>query len=76
MLRYGQWIDACTVYVIKKNNGFDKCHLTLIQGLYPENHGIVENSMYDHDKDEEFYLGSPNTFHPFWWQGEPVSKTM
>ncbi|CAK8697230.1 unnamed protein product [Clavelina lepadiformis] len=50
-------------------------HYTIATGLYPENHGIVENSMYDHDKDEEFYLGSPNTFHPFWWQGEPIWVT-
>lgn len=42
------------------------------QGLYPEVTGIIDNSMYDMDIKAPFFLGSPNTFNPEWWGGEPV----
>ena len=43
-----------------------------MQGLYPESHGIVDNSMYDSTLKESFYLGSPSSMMPEWWGGEPV----
>ena len=46
--------------------------LFLFQGLYPEAHGIVGNSMYDPTFNESFSLSSSNKYHPYWWQGEPV----
>jgi hypothetical protein len=45
----------------------------LLQGLYPESHGIVDNNMYDTDIKEKFSLSSPNASDPRWWGGEPVS---
>jgi len=45
---------------------------SILQGLYPESHGIIDNTMYDHEHEEEFSLGSEESFHPFWWGGEPV----
>ncbi len=49
-------------------------HYTVVTGLYPQNHGIVENSVYDFDttltmsKREEVQNGR-------WWLGEPIWVT-
>lgn len=45
----------------------------ILQGLYPESHGIVNNVFYDQHLNEIFTLGRPMTFDPRWWGGEPVS---
>uniref|UniRef100_H2YLL8 SMB domain-containing protein n=1 Tax=Ciona savignyi TaxID=51511 RepID=H2YLL8_CIOSA len=50
-------------------------HYSMATGLYPESHGIVSNTMYDHDHQEKFNIGNPNDFHPFWWGGEPIWVT-
>nr|XP_002120081.1 venom phosphodiesterase 2-like isoform X2 [Ciona intestinalis] len=50
-------------------------HYSMATGLYPESHGIIDNSMYDHEHNTEFYLGSPNTMLQFWWGGEPIWVT-
>ncbi len=47
---------------------------TLMQGLYPEQHGIVSNYFYDRDFNETFYISSPTALDPKWWFGEPVSN--
>jgi len=46
-------------------------HYTIVTGLYPESHGIIDNTMYDHKMKEEFKLGSETSFKSFWWGGEP-----
>lgn len=49
----------------------------LFQGLYPESHGIVDNSMYDEKINETFMLYGGNAevrSNPAWWGGEPVSE--
>jgi len=51
-------------------------HYSIATGLYPESHGIIGNTMYDWEQNEEFRLGSPNSFHPFWWGGEPIWNTV
>ncbi len=49
-------------------------HYTIVTGLYPQNHGIVENSVYDFgttltmSKREEVQNGR-------WWGGEPIWVT-
>lgn len=49
-------------------------HYTIVTGLYPQNHGIVENSVYDFgttltmSKREEVQNGR-------WWLGEPIWVT-
>src|SRR5687768_5086520 len=49
-------------------------HYTIVTGLYPQNHGIVENNIYDFGtvftmaKREEVQ-------NPRWWLGEPVWVT-
>ena len=48
-------------------------HYTLVTGLYEENHGIVDNAMFDPVFNESFDMG---TVSPKWWQaGEPVWVT-
>ncbi|XP_015909701.2 glycerophosphocholine cholinephosphodiesterase ENPP6-like [Parasteatoda tepidariorum] len=47
---------------------------TIATGLYPENHGFVDNYLYDNDTDT-YYLGNsdPNSTDPIWWNGaEPI----
>jgi ectonucleotide pyrophosphatase/phosphodiesterase family protein 1/3 len=44
-------------------------HFTIVTGLYPESHGIVDNSFYDKTLMDSFYLGNND---PKWWLGEPV----
>lgn len=51
-------------------------HHTISTGLYPETHGIIDNSMYDVKLNQSFYLGSPNALNPAWWFGEPIWNTL
>lgn len=48
---------------------------TVATGLYPDNHGIVENNMYDKNFDAEFHLGSKEILNGRWWGGEPIWVT-
>ncbi|XP_056017946.1 uncharacterized protein LOC125670329 isoform X2 [Ostrea edulis] len=50
-------------------------HYSIVTGLYPESHGIVDNNMYDTDIKEKFSLSSPNASDPRWWGGEPIWNT-
>lgn len=50
------------------------CYLTLLQGLYPESHGIVDNKMYDVSRNAFFSLKTEEKFNSKWYQGEPVSE--
>ena len=48
-------------------------HFTIATGLYPENHGIIANNMYDERLNASFSMGpvdSPNDDR--WWGGEPI----
>uniref|UniRef100_A0A914WG45 Extracellular Endonuclease subunit A domain-containing protein n=1 Tax=Plectus sambesii TaxID=2011161 RepID=A0A914WG45_9BILA len=44
-------------------------HYSLVTGLHPESHGIVDNYMYDPVYNESFNMGTPD---PKWWGGEPL----
>ncbi len=49
-------------------------HYTIVTGLYPQNHGIVENNIYDFG--EVFSLGKRSEVeNPRWWWGEPIWVT-
>jgi predicted AlkP superfamily pyrophosphatase or phosphodiesterase len=50
-------------------------HYTVATGLYPDNHGIVENNMYDVNFDAEFHHGSEEVLKGRWWGGEPIWVT-
>lgn len=49
-------------------------YLQLLQGLYPESHGIVDNKMYDVSLNAFFSLKTAEKFNSKWYQGEPVSE--
>lgn len=52
-------------------------HLTIVTGLYPENHGIVSNTMYDETFDAWYRIGqgSESVKESRWYEGEPVWVT-
>lgn len=52
-------------------------HYTQVTGLYPENHGVVSNRMYDPNYNEYFSIGSQSTTanQGKWYQGEPIWAT-
>ncbi|XP_057875905.1 ectonucleotide pyrophosphatase/phosphodiesterase family member 3 [Melospiza georgiana] len=50
-------------------------HYTIVTGLYPESHGIIDNNMYDVDLNAHFSLSGEEKFKPAWWKGQPVWLT-
>ncbi|XP_062952753.1 ectonucleotide pyrophosphatase/phosphodiesterase family member 3 isoform X1 [Cynocephalus volans] len=50
-------------------------HYTIVTGLYPESHGIVDNNMYDVNLNKNFSLSSAEKSNPAWWLGQPVWLT-
>ncbi|MFQ5606005.1 MAG: ectonucleotide pyrophosphatase/phosphodiesterase [bacterium] len=51
-------------------------HYTIVTGLYPENHGIVANNMYDSEMDAKFKISDRMAVQdPRWWGGEPIWVT-
>lgn len=48
-------------------------HWSLVTGLYPENSGIVGNTMFDPIKKSWFHLDRVN---PDWWFGAPIWQTV
>ncbi|CAG8551104.1 5404_t:CDS:10 [Diversispora eburnea] len=50
-------------------------HYTIVTGLYPESHGIIDNVFYDTVLNDTFYYTDPKrSFDSKWWGGEPVIK--
>ncbi|XP_068432957.1 ectonucleotide pyrophosphatase/phosphodiesterase family member 1 [Clinocottus analis] len=47
-------------------------HYSIVTGLYPESHGIVDNKMYDVTQNTFFSLKTDEKYNPKWYQGEPV----
>lgn len=51
-------------------------HYSIVTGLYPENHGIVSNTMYDPEMEASFSLGNQEAItNERWWEGEPIWVT-
>ncbi|KAF4629367.1 hypothetical protein G7Y89_g8777 [Cudoniella acicularis] len=50
-------------------------HYTLVTGLYPESHGVVGNTFWDKELQEEFFYTNPTAMQPKWWGGEPLWVT-
>lgn len=51
-------------------------HYSLMTGLYPRNHGIVNNTIYDPVFDAVFSPGNvPEVQNGRWWGGEPIWVT-
>lgn len=48
-------------------------HYTVATGLYPGNHGLVENNMWDPETGKTFGLSDRTAVEdPMWWGGEPI----
>lgn len=48
-------------------------HYTIVTGLYPQNHGIVENSVYDPATKVTFSMSNREEVQRgSWWLGEPI----
>uniref|UniRef100_A0A8C6R4P5 Ectonucleotide pyrophosphatase/phosphodiesterase family member 3 n=1 Tax=Nannospalax galili TaxID=1026970 RepID=A0A8C6R4P5_NANGA len=50
-------------------------HYTIVTGLYPESHGIIDNNMYDVNFNKNFSLSSAEKNNPAWWNGQPIWLT-
>ncbi|TDI92148.1 MAG: alkaline phosphatase family protein [Caldithrix sp.] len=51
-------------------------HYTIVTGLYPENHGIIANNMFDPVRNKHFKLSISEAIHDStWWGGEPIWVT-
>ena len=51
-------------------------HYTIVTGLYPGNHGIIENNIYDADFDSIFRMSKAEEVTAArWWLGEPIWVT-
>ena len=51
-------------------------HYTIATGLYPDNHGLIENNMYDAERNKVFSLSDRSAVQdPAWWSGEPIWVT-
>ncbi|KAL8849160.1 MAG: hypothetical protein Q9221_005837 [Calogaya cf. arnoldii] len=52
-------------------------HYTLVTGLHPESHGVVGNTFWDPEWNEDFYYTDPTrSMQPKWWAGgEPLWVT-
>ncbi|XP_064913064.1 ectonucleotide pyrophosphatase/phosphodiesterase family member 3 isoform X1 [Columba livia] len=50
-------------------------HYTIVTGLYPESHGIIDNSMYDVNLNKHFSLSGTEMSNPSWWKGQPAWLT-
>ena len=51
-------------------------HYSIVTGLYPVNHGIVANTMYDPEFDARFSLSDREAVRDSrWWGGEPLWVT-
>ena len=52
-------------------------HYTIVTGLYPAQHGIVSNNMYDPVLDARFSLSNRDAVGDGrWWGGEPIWVTV
>ena len=52
-------------------------HYTIVTGLYPQNHGVVANSMRDPQRDAVFSLGDRQAVgDAAWYAGEPIWNTV
>lgn len=48
-------------------------HYTVATGLYPGNHGLIENNMWDPETGKTFGLSDRAAVEdPMWWGGEPI----
>ncbi|CAD5112474.1 DgyrCDS1695 [Dimorphilus gyrociliatus] len=47
-------------------------HYSMVTGLYPESHGVIDNRMWDPKTKDFFALNLPTKNDPKWYQGRPI----
>ncbi len=51
-------------------------HITIVTGLYPQNHSIISNNIYDKYSDEYYSIGDTSAVrNPKWYKGEMIWET-
>ncbi|XP_004846055.1 ectonucleotide pyrophosphatase/phosphodiesterase family member 1 isoform X1 [Heterocephalus glaber] len=50
-------------------------HYTIVTGLYPESHGVIDNKMFDPQMNVSFSFKTKEKFNPQWYKGEPMWLT-
>ncbi|GIY66038.1 hypothetical protein CDAR_454411 [Caerostris darwini] len=50
-------------------------HYSIVTGLNPPSHGIVDNNIYDPKTRKLFKVGSQTMYEPFWYQKDPIWVT-
>ncbi|EGC31745.1 hypothetical protein DICPUDRAFT_39462 [Dictyostelium purpureum] len=50
-------------------------HYSIATGLYPQEHGIVSNEMFDPKTGKIFNIAEEDSLDPSWWWGEPIWVT-
>eukprot|EP00834_Sanchytrium_tribonematis_P002679 NODE_88_length_21789_cov_0.534440.p6 type:complete len:310 gc:universal NODE_88_length_21789_cov_0.534440:18789-19718(+) len=51
-------------------------HYTLVTGLHPEKHGIIDNHFFDPEFNETFDYKSESSLQKKWWKGESIWQTV
>ncbi len=68
-------ISAHALVPIFPSNTFPN-HYTLVTGLYPTHHGIINNEFFDPTLGEFFHYNRPESVaKSHWWHGEPIWVT-
>src|SRR3954470_10832132 len=50
-------------------------HYSIVTGLYPAHHGIINNDFFDPLTGRFFHFNQPGAADPQWWAGEPIWNT-
>ncbi len=51
-------------------------HYTIVSGMYPQNHGLINNHFFDFFTGKEYRLGDPEAVrNAYWYQGQAVWET-
>ncbi len=68
-------MSASALIPVFPSNTFPN-HYTIVTGLYPARHGIINNHMFDPGFGAFFHYNQPGTAtHSRWWSGEPIWVT-
>ncbi len=68
-------VSARALIPVFPSNTFPN-HYTIVTGLYPSHHGIINNVMFDSGLGEFFHYNQPASARDGrWWKGEPIWVT-
>lgn len=70
-----QGVSALSLMPVFPSKTFPN-HISIITGMYPENHGIIHNEFYDHLTGEKYKVGDEKSIRDArWYQGEAFWET-